>query len=199
MDDFAAKTRVQQISLGWSRERSTRSNRRSGCCQRWRRPSCSTRQGAVKIVTGSPGGPTIITTVAQMISNVVDFDMDIGAATAAPRLHHQHLPDQLHYERDGLRPEVVAGIRGLGHPIQARPGYQGDTQSILLLPDGTRHRVLPIPGVAGPLLACGKRFRACNNPPTAHRPAWRFALQAKAAIIVRSAWHKRLAEHGLCT
>jgi gamma-glutamyltranspeptidase/glutathione hydrolase len=93
--------------------------------------------GRVKMVTGSPGGPTIITTVAQMISNVVDFDMDIGAATAAPRLHHQHLPDLLHYERDGLRPEVVSGLRELGHPIQARPGYQGDAQSILLLPDGT--------------------------------------------------------------
>ncbi len=94
--------------------------------------------GRVKMVTGSPGGPTIITTVAQMISNVVDFDMDIGAATAAPRLHHQHLPDLLYYERDGLRPEVVAGIRGLGHTVQARSGYQGDSQSILLLPDGTR-------------------------------------------------------------
>ncbi len=92
--------------------------------------------GRVKMVTGSPGGPTIITTVAQIISNVVDFDMDIGAATAAPRLHHQHLPDVLHYERDGLRPEVVSALRGWGHTIQARPGYQGDTQSILRLPDG---------------------------------------------------------------
>jgi gamma-glutamyltranspeptidase/glutathione hydrolase len=91
----------------------------------------------IKMVTGSPGGPTIITTVAQIISNVVDFDMDIGAATAAPRLHHQHLPDLLHYERDGLRPDVVSGLRGLGHTIQARSGYQGDSQSILLLPDDT--------------------------------------------------------------
>jgi gamma-glutamyltranspeptidase/glutathione hydrolase len=63
--------------------------------------------------------------------------MDIGAATAAPRLHHQHLPDLLHYERDGLRPDVVSGLRGLGHTIQARSGYQGDSQSILLLPDDT--------------------------------------------------------------
>jgi gamma-glutamyltranspeptidase/glutathione hydrolase len=94
-------------------------------------------KGRVKLVTGTPGGPTIITTVAQMISNVVDFEMDVGTATAAPRLHHQHLPDLLHYERDGLRPEVVSGLRGLGHTIQARPGYQGDSQSILLLPDGT--------------------------------------------------------------
>jgi gamma-glutamyltranspeptidase/glutathione hydrolase len=93
--------------------------------------------GRVKIVTGSPGGPTIITTVAQMISNVVDFDLDIGAATAVPRLHHQHLPDLLYYERDGLRPEVVSRLRELGHFVEARSGYQGDTQSIFLLPDGT--------------------------------------------------------------
>jgi gamma-glutamyltranspeptidase/glutathione hydrolase len=93
--------------------------------------------GRLQFVTGSPGGPTIITTVAQIISNVVDFGMDIGAATAAPRLHHQHLPEILHYERDGLRPEIVSGLRALGHTLQARPGYQGDTQSIVLRPDGT--------------------------------------------------------------
>ena len=93
--------------------------------------------GRVKFVTGSPGGPTIITTVAQVISNVIDFGMDIGAATAAPRLHHQHLPDLLQYEHNGLRPDVVSGLQGLGHAVNARPGYQGDTQSIFLLPDGT--------------------------------------------------------------
>ena len=60
--------------------------------------------GRVRLVTGSPGGSTIITTVAQMISNVVDFGMDLPEATAAPRLHHQHLPDVLRYERGGLRP-----------------------------------------------------------------------------------------------
>ena len=93
--------------------------------------------GRVKVVTGSPGGPTIITTVAQMISNVVDFEMDIGAATAAPRLHHQHLPDVLHYERAGLRPDVVSGLQKLGHVLQARPGYQGDTQSIFVSTAGS--------------------------------------------------------------
>ncbi len=56
----------------------------------------------VELVTGSPGGPTIITTVAQLISNLVDFEMDLARATAAPRLHHQHLPDVLYFERDGL-------------------------------------------------------------------------------------------------
>lgn len=101
-------------------------------------------RGRAKLVTGSPGGPTIITTVAQVISNVVDFGMDVGAATSAPRLHHQHLPDRLQYERDGLRAETVSALREMGHLIEPRPGYQGDTQSIHLLPDGT------LAGVADP-------------------------------------------------
>ncbi len=97
--------------------------------------------GRVKLVTGSPGGPTIITTVAQMISNIVDFEMDIASATAAPRLHHQHLPDVLSYERNGLAPGVVGGLRALGHRVEERRGYQGDTQSILIHPDGMREGV----------------------------------------------------------
>jgi gamma-glutamyltranspeptidase/glutathione hydrolase len=92
--------------------------------------------GRVKLVTGSPGGPTIITTVAQIISNVVDFDMDAGASTAAPRLHHQHLPDTLFYERGGMREETAAELRARGHAVRARSGYQGDTQTIVVLPDG---------------------------------------------------------------
>ena len=62
--------------------------------------------GRVKLVTGSPGGPTIISSIAQMISNIVDFNMDIGSATAAPRLHHQHVPDLLYYEHNGLARDV---------------------------------------------------------------------------------------------
>lgn len=100
--------------------------------------------GRVKLVTGTPGGPTIITTIAQIISNIVDFHMDLAGATAAPRLHHQHLPDVLQYERAGLRPDVESALRALGHRVEARPGYQGDTQSILVLPDGT------LAGVADP-------------------------------------------------
>jgi len=100
--------------------------------------------GRVRLVTGSPGGPTIISSVAQMISNVVDFDMDVGSATAAPRLHHQHVPDVLSYERDGLATAVESALRGQGHTVEARSGYQGDTQSILVLQDGT------LTGVADP-------------------------------------------------
>jgi gamma-glutamyltranspeptidase / glutathione hydrolase len=94
------------------------------------------REGRVLLVTGSPGGPTIITSVANIISNVVDFRMAVGEATAAPRLHHQHLPDVLRFERRGLRPEVVQRLRAMGHEVEERPGYQGDVQTIMVLPGG---------------------------------------------------------------
>lgn len=91
--------------------------------------------GRVRLVTGTPGGSTIITTVAQIVSNVVDWNMSLAEATAAPRLHHQHLPDVLRYEHNGLRPEVVAALRALGHEVEERAGYQGDVQSVLMLSD----------------------------------------------------------------
>ena len=94
-------------------------------------------EGRVRVVTGSPGGPTIITSVAQLISNVIDFDLDLAAATAAPRMHHQHLPDVLYYERDGLKAEVVSQLTAMGHSLEERSGFQGDTQSILVSGDGT--------------------------------------------------------------
>jgi gamma-glutamyltranspeptidase / glutathione hydrolase len=100
--------------------------------------------GRVRMVTGAPGGSTIITTIAQMVSNVVDFGMDVGNATAAPRLHHQHLPDVLRFERAGLLPQVESALRALGHQVEGRPGFQGDTQTILVNPDGT------MAGVADP-------------------------------------------------
>jgi gamma-glutamyltranspeptidase/glutathione hydrolase len=51
-------------------------------------------------------------------------------------VHHQHLPDVLYYEHDGLRQEVVAQLTTRGHHLEARPGFQGDAQSIAVLPDG---------------------------------------------------------------
>jgi gamma-glutamyltranspeptidase / glutathione hydrolase len=92
--------------------------------------------GRVKLVTGTPGGATIITTIAQVVSNVVDFGMDAAAATLAPRVHHQHLPDVLRFERAGLRAEVESALVSRGHTLEARPGYSGDVQTILVLPGG---------------------------------------------------------------
>jgi gamma-glutamyltranspeptidase / glutathione hydrolase len=89
-----------------------------------------------RLVLGSPGGPTIISSVAQVISNVLDFGMTLPQAVAAPRLHHQHLPDVLRYERDGLHPEVVATLRSMGHSVEPRAGYQGDITAVYLSSDG---------------------------------------------------------------
>lgn len=88
--------------------------------------------GQLRIVTGTPGGSTIITTVFQTISNVVDFGMGVVDAVHAPRIHHQHLPDQVQYERGGLRPNVVAALEALGHTVTERSGVSGDVQMIVI-------------------------------------------------------------------
>ena len=95
------------------------------------------RDGKVRLVSGTPGGATIVTTMAQIVSDVVDFGLDIASASSAPRLHHQHLPDVLMFERAGVPTAVQAALRSRGHMLQERGGYQGDTQSIQVLPTGT--------------------------------------------------------------
>lgn len=92
--------------------------------------------GELLMVTGTPGGSTIITTVFQTISNVIDYGMDVSAAVLAPRIHHQHLPDQIFHEADGLSPDVVARLEAMGHRVVERGGISGDVQAIMRLPDG---------------------------------------------------------------
>ena len=87
--------------------------------------------GRVLLVTGARGGPRIITAVFQVLSNVIDYDMDIGAAVHAPRIHHQHLPDILHFEANGLDSLTVRALAALGHDVQSRDGYVGSAPSIL--------------------------------------------------------------------
>src|SRR5882762_5959403 len=85
--------------------------------------------GQVQLVLGTPGGPTIITTVTEVILNVLDHRMSLGAAVAAPRMHHQALPDVTRYERGGLSDETVAALRAMGHVIEVR-GRQGTVAAI---------------------------------------------------------------------
>jgi gamma-glutamyltranspeptidase/glutathione hydrolase len=68
------------------------------------------------LVTGSPGGSRIISTVLQVIVNVLDYRMDVAAAVAAPRLHHQWLPDEVRTER-GFPEETLAALRAKGHRV----------------------------------------------------------------------------------
>ncbi|HET7039496.1 MAG TPA: gamma-glutamyltransferase, partial [Gemmatimonadales bacterium] len=92
--------------------------------------------GALFLVTGSPGGPTIITTVAQVISNVIDHCMPLPLAVAAPRIHHQHLPDVIRYERRGLQRGVLRRLAAMGHRLEERRGYQGEVAAIIRTPAG---------------------------------------------------------------
>ena len=62
-------------------------------------PTIVLKDGKPVLVTGSPGGSRIISTVLQVIVNVIDHRMDVADAVAAPRLHHQWLPDEVRIER----------------------------------------------------------------------------------------------------
>jgi gamma-glutamyltranspeptidase/glutathione hydrolase len=88
------------------------------------------RDGRVLMVTGARGGPRIITAVFQVISNVIDYDMDVARAVRAPRIHHQHLPDVLYYERNGLSADVLRALEALGHHVEMR-GTVGTAPTIL--------------------------------------------------------------------
>ena len=88
------------------------------------------RNGKLLLVVGTPGGPTIITTVAQVILNVLDQRMSLADAVAAPRIHHQALPDVLHYERDGLSEATVRALEMMGHRMEMRRGMSGIVAAI---------------------------------------------------------------------
>lgn len=81
-------------------------------------PTILSRDGRLFMVTGSPGGRTIINAVLQTIVNVVDHGMNARQAVDAPRLHHQWLPDTTLYERWGLSPDTVALLKGMGHALE---------------------------------------------------------------------------------
>jgi gamma-glutamyltranspeptidase/glutathione hydrolase len=87
------------------------------------------QQGDAIMATGSPGGSTIITVVLQMLLNVLDFDMGIAEATAAPRIHHQWLPDTVRYER-GISVDTLNLLTDMGHILGDQPVRLGSTQSI---------------------------------------------------------------------
>lgn len=87
--------------------------------------------GSPLLITGARGGPRIISAVTQILLNVADYGMDVAAAVNAPRIHHQHLPDALFYERNGLRQDEVKALEALGHTVRPFSGYIGNAPSIL--------------------------------------------------------------------
>ena len=97
-------------------------------------PTIVFRDGRVFLVTGTHGGSRIITMVAQVILNMVDHQMNIAEAVAAPRIHHQWLPDQIDAER-GLSPDTIRLLEARGHKIVVGRTF-GSANSILVTPDG---------------------------------------------------------------
>lgn len=101
-------------------------------------PTIVEKNGKLWMVVGTPGGATIITSVAQTILNVYEFNMDMQQAVDAPRFHHQWLPDVLRLEEDRFPKLLIEALEKKGYPknLNADP-IIGKVDAILLRPDGT--------------------------------------------------------------
>ena len=97
-------------------------------------PTIVVKDDNVFMVTGSPGGRTIINTVLQTIVNVVDFDMNAQEAVDAGRMHHQWLPDRIAVERYAMSPDTKKILRQLGHDV-VEVTRQGAAQVIVVDPE----------------------------------------------------------------
>jgi gamma-glutamyltranspeptidase/glutathione hydrolase len=97
-------------------------------------PTIVLKDGRVFLVTGTPGGSRIITTVLQVLSNVIDHGMNVAEATIEPRIHHQWLPDQAVAER-GFSPDTIRLLTSLGHSV-AVGNTSGSAHSIMRTPEG---------------------------------------------------------------
>jgi len=94
-------------------------------------PTIIARDGQLFMVTGTPGGRTIINTVVTTILNVIDYGMNAQEAVDAGRIHHQWLPDRLSVERYGFSADTIALLKAMGHTVQ-EGGNQGAAQIIVL-------------------------------------------------------------------
>ena len=83
-------------------------------------PTIVVKDGKLRAVVGSPGGPTIITTVAQIVMQLVDYGRPLDEAVRAPRLHHQWMPDGIVLE-ETLRRRDRPALKARGHAIAPRP------------------------------------------------------------------------------
>ena len=94
-------------------------------------PTLVTRDGAPFLITGSPGGSTIITTVLQVIMNVIDHGMSLAEAVGSPRFHHQWFPDAIQFGPRALSPDTLDLLQEKGHQLRPRSAI-GDANSILI-------------------------------------------------------------------
>src|SRR5271155_2334392 len=93
-------------------------------------PTIVLKNGKLFLVLGSPGGPTIITTVANTLLGVVDYRLNIQQAVNAPRFHDQWMPDEIEVEATGISPDTLGILEHMGHKIKVARGYWGDAECI---------------------------------------------------------------------
>ncbi len=94
-------------------------------------PTIITRDGKLFLILGSPGGSKIITSVCQVVLNVIDHQMNIQDAVLAPRVHSQWLPDEVVIEPLGIPADVVAQLQSKGHTVR-RGYFMGEVQAIMV-------------------------------------------------------------------
>ena len=97
-------------------------------------PTIVLKDGKPVLVTGTPGGSRIISTVLQIVVDVLDYKMDIAAAVAAPRVHHQWMPDEVRVER-GFPQDTLDALKAKGHRV-IEPLGQTSANSIAVTPNG---------------------------------------------------------------
>jgi gamma-glutamyltranspeptidase/glutathione hydrolase len=135
MDDFAAKPGFpNQFGLVQGESNAIEPGKRmlSSMCP----TIVADKRGRLSMVVGTPGGATIITSVFQVITNVIDHHMTLPQAVSAPRIHHQALPDKVFFEPEGLTDEAREQLTAMGYTLEEREELSGDIQAIMRSSEG---------------------------------------------------------------
>ena len=94
-------------------------------------PTIVSKDNQVVLITGSPGGSTIPTTVLQVILNAIDYGLDINKAVNSPRFHYQGLPDRIVIEPDAISATVIEDLKSRGYKVKTFRTY-GAAESIAI-------------------------------------------------------------------
>jgi gamma-glutamyltranspeptidase/glutathione hydrolase len=130
MDDFAVKQGVPNMyGLIQGPANAVGANKRPLSAMT---PTIVLKDGKLFLVLGSPGGPTIVTTVANVLMGVVDYGLNIQESVNAARFHEQWLPDQIMLENYGISPDTVSLLERMGHKIKGTPRFWGDAECIAI-------------------------------------------------------------------
>jgi len=135
MDDFSSKPNIPNVyGLIGSEANSIASEKRMLSSMT---PTIIEKNGKLKMVIGTPGGSTIITSVLQNILNITEYNMGMQESVNQPRFHHQWLPDVIRMEPKGFDVEIKSSLKSLGYNLLEKNALIiGRVDAILVLPNG---------------------------------------------------------------